>query len=82
MKCRQMPWCIVICTNSPCEPFSRPPGPGSLLPIYCTRGATYAPRLGITICRVLYSIGKCVFYFKKTVFLGKKRKSTALAKPL
>jgi hypothetical protein len=51
---------------------------GILLPIYRTRGVTCMPRLGITICRVLYFIVKCVFYFKKTVFLDKKRKSTAL----
>jgi hypothetical protein len=36
------------------------------------------PRPGITICRVLYFIVKCVCYSKKTVFLGKIRKSTAL----
>jgi hypothetical protein len=51
---------------------------GILLPIYRTRGVTCVPRLGITICRVLYFIVKCVFNSKKTVFLGKKRKSTAL----
>jgi hypothetical protein len=75
-----MLWCIAICTDSPCEPSSRSPGPGSAsfvwaglacsipLPIYRTRGVTCMPRPGITICRVLYFIVKCVCYSKKRYF--------------
>jgi hypothetical protein len=54
-----------------CEPnMGWPSKCGILFPStsYRIRGVTCVPRLGITICRVLYFIGKCVFYSKKRYF--------------
>ena len=76
MKCRQMLWCTVICTDSRVSPQGRP---GLAVRVLLFgRGVTWVPK-----SRNNY-MPRFVFYrkmrplFQKTVFLDKKRKSTAL----
>src|SRR5436853_3447427 len=75
MKCRQMLWCTVICTDSRVSPQGRP---GLAVRVLLFgRGVTWVPK-----SRNNY-MPRFVFYrkmrplFQKPVFLGKKRKSTS-----